>query len=433
MNLQPYSLRVRIVIGAVSTAIVTSALFGLVSFIFAYTVEDRIFGGALQSEVIIQQVHWQQHNRLAEPTRNYVHIYRTAAELPRDLRAQFETNDNQVEFFGTADRYYHVNRFTLPNRGGSAIAVAEVGPYLVVRPRRDKMIQALLILATFIALVSGAIGYIIASQAVAPLSKLAADLSAQGDDAIPIINGSTYRAKEVAILAMGLEKAFGRVRAFVDRERAFTRDASHELRTPLAVIRSGAELLSARTADEDIAAAPIKRIEAAADDMTLMLNLLLTLARENGAPQTVLPLLPLVEKAIFYASERFSQSNVRVAVSLRPDQQVLMNPIVVQLILNNIIVNVFQHADSSTLTVSGSSNQIEITDTGPGLGSHALSEPFQKGASSTGEGLGLSIVRRLCAQSGIGLTVTTSHETGTCFRMEFANGAAPANDQRSSG
>lgn len=421
MRLAPSSLRVRIVIGAVLTAIITSALFGLVTFIFAYTVEDRIFGGALESEVIIQQAHWKKHSRLAEPSREYMRIYRQTSELPRDLRAQFDPGSDKTEFFGTADRYYHVNQFTLPNDGGTAIAVAEVGPYLVVRPRRDKMIRALLVVATFIALVSGGIGYFIASQAVSPLSKLAADLSAQGNEAVPVIDSSAYRTKEVAILASGLEHAFDRVRAFVGRERAFTRDASHELRTPLAVIRSGAELLSSRIAQDDVDAGPIKRIEAAADDMVLILDLLLTLAREDGAPQAEMPLLPLVEKAVFYASERFSHSKVCVVVDVSPEQTATINPVVAQLILNNIIGNAFQHADHSTLTVSGSGSALSVTDTGPGLGDKPVLEPFHKGISSTGDGLGLSIVRRLCAQSSIGLSITSGDDTGTCFTLDFAH------------
>lgn len=420
MTLGTSSLRMRIVIGAVSTAIITSALFGLVTFVFAYTVEDRIFGGALENEVLMQQAHWQKHNRLAEPSREYMRIFRKPSELPRDLRAQFDLNDDQTEFFGTADRYYHVSRFTLPNGGGKAIAVAEVGPYLVVRPRRDKMIKALLILSTLIALVSGGIGYFIASQAVAPLSKLAAELSAQRDEAVPVIDSSAYQTREISILATGLETAFDRVRAFVDRERAFTRDASHELRTPLAVIRSGAELLASRTPDDDVAAGPIKRIEAAAKDMGRILDLLLTLARENGAPQAIKPLLPLVERAVFYASERFSNADIRLVVNVSPDQTVPMNPVVVQLILNNIIGNAFQHANHSTLTVSGSGRFLSVTDTGPGLGDNSLLEPFRKGASSTGEGLGLSIVRRLCAQSAIGLSIATGDDAGTCFTLEFA-------------
>ena len=417
------SLRLRIVVGFVSTAIFTSALFGLVSFIFAYTVEDRIFGGALNAEVEIQQMHWKQHQQLAKPSREYMRIYRNASELPDDLKSQFVTDDAETEYFGTDGRYYHVDRFALSDQEGDAIAVAEVGPYLVVRPRRDKMIIALLVVTSIVALISGIIGYFIASRAVAPLSKLAADVAKHGDNAIPIIDSSGYQFREIATLASGLESAFDRVRSFVARERAFTRDASHELRTPLAVIRSGAELLSSNGVGDSIAVAPIKRIETAADDMALTLDLLLTLAREDGAPQVTAPLLPLVEKSIFYASERFANSNIRVAVDLGQDQYVLMNPVIVQLILNNIVGNAFQHTDHSLLTVSGNGQTLIVTDTGPGLGNCGgtqVSKPFQKGEASSGDGLGLSIVRRLCSQSKIGLSMTSSDGAGTCFTFDFA-------------
>jgi signal transduction histidine kinase len=423
MNWWPSSLRLRIIVGFVSTAIFTSALFGLISFVFAYNVEDRIFAGALSAEVEIQQMHWEKNKQLAKPSREYMRIFRSTSELPNDLKSQFATDDAETEYFGTDGRYYHVNRFTLPDQGGNAIAVAEVGPYLVVRPRRDKMIISLLVVTTIVALISGIIGCFMASRAVAPLSKLAADVAKHGDNAVPSIDSSGYRSKEIAALATGLENAFDRVRSFVARERAFTRDASHELRTPLAVIRSGAELLWSNKVDDSVAIAPIKRIETAADDMALTLDLLLTLAREDGAPQVSAPLLPLVEKSIFYASERFANGNIRVAVDLDENQHVLMNPVIVQLILNNIIGNAFQHADHSLLTVSGNGQTLIVTDTGPGLGECGgtqISKPFQKGDASTGDGLGLSIVRRLCSQSKIGLSMTSSDGAGTCFTFDFA-------------
>lgn len=425
MTLRPTSLRIRIVLGFIVTAIFTSALFGLMAFILAYNVEDRIFAGAVGAEVEIQQMHWEKHQQLSTPSREYMRIYRKVSELPDDLKSQFVADDLETEFFGTEGRYYHVSQFTLPRQGGRAIVVAEVGPYLVVRPRRATMIAALIVLSIIVALFSGMAGYFLASRAVAPLSELAADVARNDGETIPAIDGSGYRSKEVAALALGLENAFDRVRSFVARERAFTRDASHELRTPLAVIRSGAELLLLNGARDGHASAPIQRIEAAADDMTLTLDLLLTLAREDGAPQVTAPLLPLVEKSVFYASARFAKSNIRVAVDIQPHQQVSMNPVVVQLILNNIVGNAFQHANESMLTISGNGQTLLITDTGPGLRESKVSAPFKKGASSTGDGLGLSIVRRLCDQSRITLCITTNDGAGTQFKLDFNPSATP--------
>ena len=153
----------------------------------------------------------------------------------------------------------------------------------------------------------------------------------------------------------------------------------------------------------------------------LTLDLLLTLAREDGVPNVMAPLLPLVEKSVFYACERFTESKIGVSVNVDPDLRVSMNPVVVQVILNNIVGNAFQHADKSILTISGNGNTLSITDTGPGLGDQQISKPFQKGPSSKGDGLGLSIVRRLCNQAKITLLVTTSDDIGTKFALNFDN------------
>ena len=55
---------------------------------------------------------------------------------------------------------------------------------------------------------------------------------------------------DVESLAYALHGFATRLEEFVERERAFTRDASHELRTPLTVIKASADMLT----DEDVAA-----------------------------------------------------------------------------------------------------------------------------------------------------------------------------------
>ena len=53
---------------------------------------------------------------------------------------------------------------------------------------------------------------------------------------------------DVESLAYALHGFATRLEEFVERERAFTRDASHELRTPLTVIKASADMLL----DEDV-------------------------------------------------------------------------------------------------------------------------------------------------------------------------------------
>jgi signal transduction histidine kinase len=425
------SLRRRVVTTIVATTIFTSLLFGLMTFIFAYNLEDRLFEGELAREIERQQTGWQLDRILPPPILPYIRIYRGDAVLPADLAPQLREEPQQREFFGTDGRHYHIARFVLPGAGGGpAIVLAESSRFLLVRPVRNSLILFLTGLSIFVATVAALLGWWLASRALSPLSRLAAELSGAGQVtaalAVPQIDSRTYPANEIGVLASALAEAFDRIRGFVAREQDFTRDASHELRTPLAVIGGAAELLATDQALPVTALPALRRIETASADMAQALDLLMALARENqaGASTSRLPvtLLPAVEKAIVSASVRFPASPVRVTVDVAATAMVPIDATLLQLVLNNLVGNVFQHASCGELLVCGDSARLLIADTGPGFCDVADPfAPFDKRPQSAGSGLGLAIVRRLCDAAGIALSWRSNPgEPGTQFSLEFS-------------
>ena len=51
MRVRRHSLRRRVIAALVAAVLATSAIFGLATFIFAYTLEDRLFSNALDGEI----------------------------------------------------------------------------------------------------------------------------------------------------------------------------------------------------------------------------------------------------------------------------------------------------------------------------------------------------------------------------------------------
>lgn len=425
------SLRHRVVLAIVATTIVTSLLFGLMTFIFAYRLEDQLFEGELAREIDRQQAAWQQDQKLVPPILPYIRIYQGDAALPADLAPQLAETPQQREFFGTEGRHYHVARFTLPGAdGGPAIALAETSRFLLVRPVRNSLILFLTGLSILVATVAALLGWWLANRALSPLSRLAAELSNAGQAnaalAVPRIDQHAYPANEIGVLANALAGAFDRIRGFVAREQDFTRDASHELRTPLAVIGGATELLITDPAVPTTALPALRRIETASFDMAQALDLLLALARENqaGASASRMPvaLLPAVEKAIVSASVRFPASPIRVTVDVDASATVPVDATLLQLVLNNLVGNAFQHASSGELLVGGDGTRLIIADTGPGIGDVADPfAPFDKHPQSVGSGLGLAIVRRLCDAADIALSWRSKPSgPGTQFSLDFS-------------
>lgn len=421
-----HSLRGRIVLAIVSSVIATSVIFGLATFAIAYAMEDRMFRNALAEEVALQQANWQRTGLLSKAKIPNVSIHRDKRTLPADIQQEFEENLQQTEFYGREGRHYHVERFDLSNgipraAAEPAIAVIEVSDDLLVRPYRDSMIQLLIGIGVSIATIMALFGWWLANRAMRPLSRLAEDV-ANADSAIPVVHAGTYPSNEIGLLAGTLEQAFNRIRRFVEREQAFTRDASHELRTPLAVIRGATEVIGLNRSLPSPIVEPLRRIENAATDMALALDQLLALAREGkGEPTERVELRPMVEKAISSAQVRFPDRSLNVTVNVPPNAKALVHPTSLQLVLNNLIGNCFQHVGDGALSIDFDDFCLTIADDGPGFESIADPfTPFARGSASNGSGLGLDISRRLCEAADIELTSFKSNdERGAHFSLRF--------------
>lgn len=426
MTRRRHTLRGRIVLTIIGSVFATSLIFGLAAFVIAYTMEDRLFRRALVEEVAHQQAAWRRTGALTVAKNPDVTVYRRDQLLPPDLRQEYVANPRQTEFFGRDGRHYHVERFLLKDdrpgaRSTPAVAVIEVSGDLLVRPYRDSIIVLLAGMSLIIAVLMAAFGWWLVNRAMRPLSRLAQDV-AHAASAVPTVRARDYPANEIGLLAEALELAFARIRGFVDRERAFTRDASHELRTPLAVVRGAAEVIALNRSLPSDLAEPLRRIETATTDMTLALDQLLALAREgDGVVKERTLLRPIIDKAIAWAAVRYPDSALSITINLDDGAAAWVHPTSLQLVLNNLIGNCFQHVGAGRLAIELASGCLSITDDGPGL--RAIADPFApfaKGGASLGSGLGLDISRRLCDAAGITLTADQAKgHHGAQFRLAF--------------
>lgn len=423
MRARRHSVGGRIVLTIIASVLATSLIFGLAAFGIAYTTEDRMFRDRLAEEVAHQKSSWARRGTLAPPADPDIQIHRNEGTLPPDIRPDYAANPRQSEFYGLEGRHYHIQRFALDDAGRvHAVAVMEVSKQLLVRPYREEIIALLAGIGLVIAALVAIIGWWLVRRAMKPLGRLAGDV-AGAEAAIPTLRAQDYPANEIGLVADALEQAFARIRGFVGREQSFTRDASHELRTPLAVIRGATEVIALHRDLPAHLAEPLRRIEAATTDMTLALDQLLALAREHkGVVRESVALRPMIDKAIAWSAERYPDSRMTVRIDVDGDAAAMVHPTSLQLVLNNLVGNSFQHVVSGNLLVAYDAGCLSISDDGPGI---AIAgdpfAPFSAGQGSSGSGLGLDISRRLCEAAGIGLSAGTGADgRGAGFRLDLA-------------
>lgn len=421
MTRRSTSLRLQLILGMLAITAFAALLFSVLTLVFAYSVEDVLFEQELIRHGEMQRAHWRETGGLAETGSDHIRIYRDPSRFPPDLARAYAGNPDRPEFRGDGGNHYQVLSLDLPGADGLVWLVADVSDQQVVPNLREKMIGFLIVTTLVILTIVGVLAWLLANRATAPLLRLAGTVSSRGPEQVPHVAAMDYPANEIGRLADALQGAFERIRAFVARERSFTRDISHELRTPLAVMRGAAELMQGHGRLPESLTAPLARIVEAERRMEETVALLLALAREEGqgAGRERVRLSPLVEVAVLSASDRFGGAERQVAVDVPGDAEAVLNRAGFVLILDNLIGNAFQHAPDHRLDISLDGATLMIASGGPGLPDDVAAragQPFAKGADSQGLGLGLSIVRRLCERDDIPMTLAASGQ-GVVVRL----------------
>lgn len=201
---------------------------------------------------------------------------------------------------------------------------------------------------------------------------------------------------------------------------------AHELRTPMARFRFALELLREDTGEEHR-----KKIESMEKDLEALDGLVTELldynrlGRSGEMEMKQVDLMDLCGDVV--RSESWARDDVKI--ELRGSGLCRGNPSLLGRAVSNLVRNSVQHARSRVMVevfrdrskgVAG----VTVADDGPGYHpgiSDRLGEPFIKGPSSSGAGLGLAIAGRIASLHGGSLSFGSSRSLGgaeTAIRLD---------------
>ncbi len=289
-------------------------------------------------------------------------------------------------------------------------------PMAEVTAQTQRFWLSLGLTALLAAAVATMAGWWLAGQLVRPVGRLrdAAARLAAGDLEERVPPGG---AAEMAQLASAFNDMAERIEASMKAQRAFVANASHELRTPLTNIKLRAEALEdGALEDPAVARKFVQEIGSEADRLSRMANDLLTLSRQDGAPQPVRELVDLSLLIPAVAGEmglRAEKAGVALVQEITPGLPVLSaDPADLRTLLVNLIDNALQYTEpggSITISAQPTGPQlgvlIEVADMGPGIAAEDLAHIFDRfyrvdkarrrgtGVTGSGAGLGLAIVK----------------------------------------
>jgi len=346
--------------------------------------------------------------------RGYLLDADTAAEVPAPLRG-LPPGQYEVSLGGTPFRV--------------AVADRDGERYLILfneerqKAREQRFLLYLIAGAGIMTLLAAVGGLWLAGRVIAPVTDLARAVSAAPPENPPRLAAADEPDDEIAELAGAFDQYLARLAAFVERERAFTADASHELRTPLAVIRGAAELLADDPRLAPGQAARLARIQRAAADMSDLLAALLMLAREEATPaEESSNAVQIVRDAIAryqpLAASRGTTVDFEAPAAVTLPVPTAMFAIVVA----NLLHNALAHTDHGTVTIRLDAKRMEVTDTGIGIRAEEMTQVFQRfhrGPESTGAGIGLALVKRICDRYAWRIALDSRPGGGTTATLEF--------------
>ena len=228
------------------------------------------------------------------------------------------------------------------------------------------------------------------------------------------------------------------VRRLAMEKQKFIRTMVHELKSPLGSIKGLLEVVTDKSLGEDLDPyiPMIGRADHRIDNLVELIRDLLTLARSEQVPgegeePELVPVAPVLHEVVELARERGVQRGVTVTTELAPDlPPALIRPDDLQLVLSNLVGNAVKYnRDRGTVTVRGAVEdgwlRLDVADTGIGIKEENLGrlfdEFFREKRDETreleGNGLGLSIVKRLVERAGGRLEAASVNGEGSVFSV----------------
>ncbi len=291
---------------------------------------------------------------------------------------------------------------------------------------RERQARLLLYLAgavALMALLSGVFALWAAERVIEPVKELARRVRAIGPDSQLPTLAEDFPHDEVGDLARGFEDTLHRLAGFITRERAFTADVSHELRTPLAVIRGAAEVLLTQQDLAPVLRDRLERIERAATDMAELSSALLAMAREkDDALREAIDIASLIEDTVDKQRPLLRGRPVEVVLEILSHPRLAVDPNLLAIVVANLVRNSFTHTERGEVRIRLDDHGLVVADTGLGIPHEALAHVFQrhfKGQTSQGEGIGLSLVKKICDRYGWRIALSSEPGQGTRAEVRF--------------
>ena len=355
-----------------------------------------------------------------------VYLSRPHAVLPQITTLGFSTvatREGRWRVFGVQaeTRVIQVAQpMSVREERAAALALDTLKPFALLLP----------VLALFIWLAVG--------RALIPLERLTGLVKARRVDALDALPDERL-PDEVRPLVVALNDLLARLRAALERERAFMADAAHELRTPLTALHLQMDMLAhahgeaERKAAMDTLSAGVQRAIRLVEQMLSMAR---AEPRATPAPHLPVRLDELAREAVSELVPLADARHIDLGVISEAAVSVAADADGLRTLLRNLIDNAVRYSPAGgrvdvAVEPAGAVRgpTLSVSDDGPGIAAAERARVFDRfyrraGNSASGSGLGLAIVKSIADAHGAAVALGDNPQ-GPGLRVSVSFPRAP--------
>ncbi len=437
----------------------TTALVFLVIYLVVYKtayqhLDDDIL---IEKEEVFSNLDWRRDSIIIkkmpewdEAEHNKIEVNPTFLQIS-DLKGNviFRSSNllNDQILFGpdnSREAFYnnHINnqrirlgQFPILNESGEyigklTIAISQQESFSILR----NLIWVLLLSFPLVLIVQFVASSLAASKAIQPVNRLIHTASGINDSNISTRLILPEHQDELYDLTKTINELLLRIEASMLQQKQFTSDASHEIRTPLSAIRGTLEVLIRKQREPQIYEEKISGVITQVDRLNVLLEQLLQLARIDSsniiAKNEPIQLQQFISKVNEKWKSKAAERGIFLELNIPEDALVSGDKIFLELMLDNLLSNAIKYGKENgciLLNWDITSKSLSVKDDGIGISSEVLPHIFSRffradesrSSAVSGNGLGLSIAKRLAELQHIILFAESEPGKGSTFTLQF--------------
>lgn len=267
-----------------------------------------------------------------------------------------------------------------------------------------------------------------------PLEEItdAARKVAEGDFSVYLRPRHTKdKANCLDVLVQDFNKMVEELGSIETLKTDFFSNVSHEFKTPLSVIYSNAQILQRQDMEKE----QKECVDNIAYSCKKMSSLIQTMLKLNKLEkQTITPEVEIYDvcaqicECAVQFEESWEKKNLELNVEMEDRAYIAADSGLMELVWNNLLSNAIKYnreGGSITITQKSDDNQVQISvaDTGYGMSEKVMKHIFDKfyqgdeSHATFGNGLGLTLVKRILELSDASITVESTPGKGSVFTV----------------